>query len=284
MKILITGATGLLGPRMAEAFRLRGWDIVTHGFSKPADVNFDLCDKNQAILNLEKIHPDVIVNLVCLSDVEACEENVDRAYRRNVRPVEMLVTGMKCLGLTCRLIQISTDQLYDSPNASREDAFVFRNNYAFSKYAAELIAMNYKNSLIFRTNFFGRSKTSNRISFTDWLFNAFENESPIILFEDVMFSPLSMLTLSHYIANAITSNKTGVYNLGSRNGMSKKDFALALAKEFGLSTINAKVGTQQDVCFSARRPEGMIMDCSRFEQDFCTILPELHKEICLAKD
>jgi dTDP-4-dehydrorhamnose reductase len=280
--ILITGATGLLGASLTACLKEKGFEFRTHGFSQEADCSADLSDRRAAFEMLDNAKPDRIINLVALADVDGCELDPDSAYRTNTKVAENLAEWTAGRAVP-RLAHISTDQVYDSPGLNAEDNVVIRNMYAMTKYASELAAMKAPGSLVLRVNFFGRSLAPGRSSFSDMLIDTFTNRKPITLFTDIMFSPLSLGTLCEMIAVAAMSEAAGVYNLGSRDGMSKRDFAVSLAARLGLSLSSAREGISDDFNFKARRPKNMLMDCSRFERDFNVKLPTLKEEIANAE-
>ncbi|MFK5108567.1 hypothetical protein ACI394_28930, partial [Klebsiella pneumoniae] len=78
------------------------------------------------------------------------------------------------------------------------------NYYAFSKYAGELAAAAV-DGVNLRTNFYGPSHCEGRASFSDWLIRSFRQSSPITVFEDVYFSPLSITRLCSAIG-AVVAN------------------------------------------------------------------------------
>jgi len=280
--ILITGATGLLGASLTACFKAQGIEFLVHGFSKEADYAADLSDRRAAFEMLDVARPDCVINLVALADVDKCEIDPNLAYRTNTRVAENLAEWAAGRH-AARLVHISTDQVYDSPGLNAEDNIVIRNTYAMTKRASELAAINTPGALVLRVNFFGKSRATGRSSFSDMLIDTFKNGKPITLFTDIMFSPLSLKTLSEMIVTAAMSEASGVYNLGSRDGMSKRDFAVALADRLGLSLLSAKDGLSDDFSFKARRPKNMLMDCSRFEKDFNVKLPTLKEEIANAE-
>jgi len=281
MKVLVTGATGMLGSSLVLYLRAKGMDVVGHGRMKAADINVDLCDKNKAFEMLDAVGPDSIVHLVCLSDVDACEKDPDQAFKMNVEALENVVAWINNHG-NIRLVHISTDHLYDGPGKHSEGDVTIRNTYALSKYCSELVALQAE-AIVLRTNFFGKSKSEEKNSFTDWLIDSLRHKENIILFTDVFFNPLSMETLSMNIHLALQSDVSGVFNVGSRGGMSKYDFACAIASRLGLALDNARAGILEEVNLKAVRPTGMLMDCARFEQVFRITLPSLEDEIKLAE-
>lgn len=278
-KVLITGATGLLGARLSPLLRRKGYLTITHGLRSDADLNFDLRDLNATTDYLDDLKPDVIINLVALTDVDRCEEYCNEAYLSNVKTVENVVAWIK-QNSDCFLIHLSTDQIYDGPGPHEELDVRLTNYYSFSKYASE-IAASKVDSTIFRTNFFGNSHLPNRKSLSDWAIDSLKRGEHIKLFTDVLFTPLSIKTLCDVIEVAINQKKKGIFNLGSHEGMSKCDFILRIAEEFGLSIENIEKVESKDFHFKAYRPKDMRMNSLFFEKTFALPLPTLEEEIKL---
>ena len=280
MKILLLGSTGLLGSTLSPVLVSRDNEISTHGRSRDAQFQADLSSSKQAIDLLGKIRPDVIINMIGLTDVDLCEAQPSQAYLLNVRTVENIANWIRQESESCHLIHISTDQVYDgSNNLHTEECVTLTNYYAFSKYTGELAAASVP-STILRTNFFGRSHCARRVSLSDWLFRALSNDDPIEVFDDVLFSPLAMSTLSEMIELSMRNRPVGVFNLGSHQGLSKADFAFAFADELGLSVRAMKRTTSNQVTFlKTYRPKDMRMNSAKFEEALGVKLPNLRDEI-----
>lgn len=280
-KILVTGAFGLLGCSLVPYLKASGYEVFRQSRSERGDVVVDLTDCNSVNMILDKIRPDVIINLAALTSVDECERRPQKAYLSNVRAVENLVSWIKCN--KCHLIHISTDQVYDGRGPHDEKKITLRNYYGFSKYAGELAAACVP-STILRTNFFGKSRCAERVSISDWLIGALLEGEPIKVFDDVRFSPLSISSLVKLIGVVIEKRKTGVYNLGSKNGMSKADFAFELARVLALPINSMQRGTSDAVKLDAYRPKDMCMDIAAFEKAFSISLPTFNEEIILVGD
>ena len=278
-KILITGATGLLGSRLVPFLRVRGHQVICLGHTHATDLNADLASFEQTARALDQARPEVIINLAALTNVDRCETNPQEAYLANVKSVENLSVWIKAAPKSCHLIHISSDQLYDGAGPHSEGELTICNTYAMSKLASELAASSAPNTIL-RTNFVGQSLRETRISFTDWLHTALRGTSPINVFEDVIFSPLAINTLCDCIDRSIGERPSGVFNLGSRDGMSKADFAFAFATAVGLPTTNLVRGKVAALStLDARRPTDMRMNCERFEARMGLKLPRLIDEI-----
>jgi len=279
MKIALCGAAGLLGSTLGPFLSLHGHDVMTHSRGQGAQHRADLSDVTAAYELLNKISPDCIANLVGLTDVDRCEREPNQAYLTNVRTVENIASWIRQRQMPCHLIHISTDQVYDSTQIHNEDQVTLTGYYAISKYAGELAAASVP-STILRTNFVGRSRCAKRTSLTDWLFSSLSSKTPIQVFDDVLFSPLAISTLSEMIELSIRNKPIGVFNLGSHNGMSKADFAFAFADRLGLSnSAMTRTTTVNATQLKAYRPKDMRMDSAKFERTLGIKLPRLIDEI-----
>ena len=277
-RVLVTGAMGLLGTTLVESLRDVGHRVVTHGRSA-GDVVGDLVEIRCVERVVAESTPDCIVNLVALTNVDQCERSPHLAFLNNARVVENLAAVIGSASHDApHLIQLSTDQLYDGAGPHAEEDVVIANYYAFSKYAAELAAARVR-STVLRTNFFGPSRRSGRKSFSDWLVDSLLHGEEIRVFTDVKFSPLSIERLSEVIAAAIARPTPGVFNVASREGMSKAEFCFELARVLKLPTASMRGGSVADADLVAHRPTDMRMDPAKFEKAFGLRMPVLAAEI-----
>jgi len=278
-KVLVAGATGLLGSTLVPLLKSRRHQVTSVGHSHGADTNADLVSYEKTTRVLDQVRPEIIVNLVALTDVDRCETHPHESYLHNVKPVENLCRWMHVAGSHCHLINISSDQVYDGPGPHSEDEVTIRNHYAMSKLAGEFAAGTV-NSTILRTNFVGRSEREGRASLTDWIYSALRCGKTISVFNDVMFSPLGISTLCDCIERCIIERPKGVFNLGSRDGMSKADFAFAFASAIGIPPTNLvrKESSAVDN-LAASRPTDMRMKCDKFESYMKINMPRLLDEI-----
>lgn len=277
-KVLITGASGLLGSVLVPALRASGHSVVTHARTGKADVHANLSDRKACFDLLMDAAPDVIINLVALTDVDLCQEKPNQAYLANTKPVENIAAWMTEHAPQTHLFQISTDQVYDGTGPHAEGDVALMNSYAFSKYAGELAALAVRGTVL-RTNFVGRSRGA-RPSFSDWLHASLMAEKSIQVFTDVKFSPLSMPTLSGMIGLAIEKRLRGLFNVGCRDGMNKAEFCFALAARLGLPTRTMTTATSDQATFlRTYRPKDMRMDTTRFESALGSRMPSLEGEL-----
>ena len=78
MRLVVTGAKGMLGHRVVAEARRRGHDVI--GTDLP---ELDLVDESAVDAFVRDAAPDAIVNCAAYTDVDACEENETLATRVN---------------------------------------------------------------------------------------------------------------------------------------------------------------------------------------------------------
>lgn len=276
-RILITGASGMLGSTLAPALAGAGHQVISHGHSKSSELSQDLTDRDGTAGMIVDAAPEVVINLVALTNVDACQEDPHRAHLLNTRVVENIASALGGRP-GAHLIQISTDQVYDGEGPHGEDDVRLTNVYALTKYAGELAAALVP-STILRTNLFGRSQLPGRTSLSDWAIANLGQSKPIKVFTDVYFNPLNMTTLAKMIDRVVRQRHVGTFNLGSRGGMSKAEFAFQIAECFGFETGSMTRDVSTSMAFKAYRPSDMRMDCRRFEETFGVELPTLLDEV-----
>lgn len=279
MKIVLLGASGLLGNDLLPALNLAGYDITTLGRSIESDYLCNLGELDAVSKVLDEINPDVIVNLVALTDVDYCENNPKASFVTNVKITENIVDWIEKGVKDCHFILVSTDQVYDGRGPHTETKVCLSNYYAFSKYAAELAACKIKSTII-RTNFFGKSNCDGRSSFSDWIYENAIYRKKISVFNNVYFSPLSLKTLSKMIILVVLNKPVGIFNLGSRNGLSKSEFTYLFLDFLKLNKDNIAEVSIDDVSFiKTYRPKDMRLNVTKFERQFDVKLPYLRDEI-----
>lgn len=281
--ICVVGGSGMLGSYLIPYLRGIGHRVFCFS-RKYHDGDYNVLvntDSDRSLGDaLDICQPSIILNLAALTDVDLCERDPHQAYLCNVGVVERLSRWVT-KNSSCHLIQVSTDHNYDEEGPQSELDITIKNYYGFSKYAGELAAISV-GATVLRTNFFGKSLCAGRQSFSDWSYNALAKRDKISVFEDIFFSPLSMLSLSKCIERVIHNPISGVFNLGSRKGLSKADFVFKLAHVFDFDTDNVTKVLYRDQNFSTPRPSDMRMDSTRFELAYYPGgLPTLEKEINL---
>ncbi|CAF3383826.1 unnamed protein product, partial [Rotaria sp. Silwood2] len=114
MKILITGASGLVGGNCKKQFLTDRWTVLgTHmSFATKDTVYFNTIDlsdpRNSEVF---QFNAEVIVHCGALVDAEYCELHEDESYQHSVKATENLVQLAKQTG--AYFVFISSDYVFD---------------------------------------------------------------------------------------------------------------------------------------------------------------------------
>jgi dTDP-4-dehydrorhamnose reductase len=106
MRVLITGAAGLVGGAVTEHCRARGDEVEAVGHAA-----LDITDERAVRVEFARLRPDAIINCAAWTDVDGCELDPQRAFLVNSQGVESLATGARLAGAT--FVHISTDYVFD---------------------------------------------------------------------------------------------------------------------------------------------------------------------------
>tara|TARA_B110000027_G_scaffold128824_1_gene149646 strand:+ start:1423 stop:2265 length:843 start_codon:yes stop_codon:yes gene_type:complete len=234
MKTVILGGTGLLGSSIYHNLISNKYNCLTTSKNKKSNLKTNHLSKNIILKFLKKNQPKLVINCVAETNVDLCNKDFIHAYKSNVLTVRNFVTCLNELKLNCFFVHISTDQVYDSKKASNEKHVNISNNYAHTKFLSEYEAIKYKKTLILRTNFYGQSKSINRKSFSDFIISNLKKKAQIRLAENIFYNPVHLNFLNTIILRLIKKKVTGIFNLGSKDFISKYDFGLSIAKKFNL--------------------------------------------------
>jgi dTDP-4-dehydrorhamnose reductase len=107
LRILVTGASGFLGPFVVEALRAGGHEVSTTG-RRAGDAQVDLLAAGMVGALCEALAPDFVCNLAAMSRLADCERDPAAARRTNA-----LLPGELAARFGDRLLHVSTDLVFD---------------------------------------------------------------------------------------------------------------------------------------------------------------------------
>ncbi|WP_297914861.1 SDR family oxidoreductase [Thiomonas sp.] len=277
MRILLFGASGLLGSFLAPYLAQAGHEVIA--FRRRSDVPSDAPGLEMQFADaIGQARAQAIVNLIALTQVDACEDDLAKASLLNAQVPEML--SRHAAGAPgCFVLHISTDHLYGTPGPHPEEDFHPLNVYALTKYHGEFPVLE-RGGCVLRTNFFGRSRAAARASLSDWILNEVAKGAPVPVFDDVRFSPLGLHSLSRTIEAVLARRLAGLFNAGSaQQGVSKAEFAALLCGHLGLVDARLEPRSIERLALRAPRPRDMRMRSARLADALAWPIPDIHEEI-----
>ncbi|CAI8355244.1 MAG: dTDP-4-dehydrorhamnose reductase [Opitutia bacterium UBA7350] len=201
MKILLTGATGLLGNAYAKAALRRGHSLNALSHTQACTLTGIASNPQLDASNLEALTelilhlwPDVIVNCAALSNPSTVEAQPELARKINIDLPKQLAQLSTHLG--SRFIHISTDMVFDGLSEApyrSTDTPIPTNLYGQTKLIAEreVLACNKEDPVVLRIPILmGNSPAGNRSVHEKLLVTLHEKEQAK-LFTDELRQPCS---------------------------------------------------------------------------------------------
>ena len=268
MKILITGATGMLG-RVLTQMLTQNRNFIIYAVSRSKQIecfenskinwlNFDLTNLIELDNQISILRPDLIIHCAAIVNVDKCEEM--KLYIDNLNKGFIDVVVRK--SSNSRFIYVSSDSVFDGlkGNYLELDKVNPLNYYAKSKVEGEEKLINSElDFLILRTNIYGYHAPKST-SLVEWAIDKLEKGEKIGGFCDVFFNPLYVSQLSDVIIKLIELEIKGVLNVASDSKLSKYDFLLEIAEVFGFDKKLIKKKSIKEIDFTAKRPENTTLN------------------------
>jgi len=226
---------------------------------------------------IKKYSPEVVINTIALTDVDKCEEHPEEAYNLNVVTAYNISRAVQDKKI--KLVHISTDQLYDGlkSNYSEEDVTNPINVYGKTKLESEKICLqNHQDTVVVRTNFFGKSHEKHKPTFFEWVFNNLKDGKETKMFTDVFFTTIEVSLLASAIEKLFNSDFKGILNVVGNEKISKYDFGIKVAENFGFDKSLIIPTSVEGFDFKAKRPKDMSLSAENFENLFDFYFPDLN--------
>ena len=285
MKILITGANGLLGQHLVKLLLdTTAHDIIATGKGEPRYVvqdsrlhyyALDITDGMAVHLLFEKLLPDTIVHCAALTQADECELNPIKAWEINVTATRFIVDAAK--KINAFLIFISTDFVFDGMNGPYKETDTVNpvSYYGSTKVAAEkAVAESGLPYAIARTCLlYGNILIGTRSNIVSWVKENLEQGKKIKVVGDQWRTPTYVEDLAKGILLIVEKKATGFFHISGEDFLSPYDMAVATADYLHLDKslmekVDASVFTQ-----SAKRPAktGFIIDKAKLELGYAPL-------------
>jgi dTDP-4-dehydrorhamnose reductase len=270
-KILITGASGLLGANLVRHYAPRsectGWyasNPITIDGAKLERI--DITDHESVSIALARIHPDLIIHCAAATNVEWCEQNPRVAKAINEEATAFLAD--QAAQFDSKFVFISTDSVFGGKKErySESDRPNPLNSYATGKVRTEsLVASANSDALIIRSYFYGYSPSGTR-SLLEWVLVRALSGEEVPGFTDSYFSPISVQDFARALDIALAEGTSGLLHLGSSDRISKYEFARIVMEIYDWDMSLLKPITVDDAGLKADRPRDTSLNVDLLEK------------------
>jgi dTDP-4-dehydrorhamnose reductase len=251
MKVLITGAGGMLGKALTSCLETR--DHQVKGLPKEV---LDVTNYAQVIETLESERPEIVIHGAAYTKVDQAESEPDLAYLINGYGTENLAVG--CSKLNIPMVYVSTDYVFDGEQNRPYypwDQTRPISVYGKSKLAGERAVQHHLNHFyIVRTSWLYGPHGRN---FVDTIYQMAKEGKPLRVVSDQFGTPTCTLTLSETIADLILTGRWGIYH-GTDGGVTNWfEFARAITRDMNVSVTPIET---KDMPRPATRPKYSVLD------------------------
>ncbi len=271
MRILVTGASGLLGANLAlEAAK----DHTVFGLVNSLNLHptafqvlqGDLAEAGMIEAVLDHTQPDWVIHCAALANVDACENDPARAVQLNTEVPRKLAQHVARGG--ARLVHVSTDAVFDGVkgNYVENDPPNPLSVYARTKLEGErAVAETDPEAIIGRVNLFGWSPSGKR-SLAEWFFNNLGAGKAVMGFTDVYFCPLLANDLGNLFLAMLQKQLHGLYHVVARDSLSKYAFGVKLANLFNFDAGLIRPTSVNDSGLAAPRSPNLTLNTNKLTQ------------------
>lgn len=274
MKILVTGANGLVGKNIAKAlsvtnrvevfatslkkFQLDGVTTFTSNLLN-ADINHMVDD----------IKPEIVVHCAALSSPDACEVDRYACHRMNVELTKRIVSA--CVDYNVHLVFLSTDFIFDGikGNYTEQDTPNPVNYYGESKLEAEKLiqASGVVNTIVRTSLVYGVEPKLSRPNIITRVIDNLSKNKQYKVPSDQIRTPTYAPDLASAITQICLNKATGIYNISGNQIISVADFAILAAKALKLNHELLLPVNSNDLAEAAPRPKNTSLDISKAKND-----------------
>lgn len=290
MKVLVTGVNGQLGHDLMNELAKRNIECVgsdiTPQYSGIKDgsaaesaayVQMDITDRNAVLDVIEKTGPSAVMHCAAWTAVDAAEDEVNRekVYAVNAKGTDHIAEA--CKACDAKMLYLSTDYVFNGEGSEAWDPdckdYAPLNYYGETKLEGEkAVSSRLEKYFIVRIAWvFGL----NGKNFIKTMLGLADTHDSLRVVDDQIGTPTYTYDLAVLLTDMILTEKYGYYHATNEGGyISWADFAEAIMKEGGKSTVINRVTTEEYGLSKAKRPFNSRLDKSKLVKNGFTPLPD----------
>ena len=261
-RILITGSNGMLGQRAVQFYSSKeNVELLATSVEEKSVVDSveyipsDIKNRDEIKKVIHDYYPDFIIHTAAFTNVDLSEKLREDAWKINVKGVEYIAEAARAID--AHIIHISTDYIFDgkdgpySENAKPNPVGYYGRTKLASENALKISGTFFT---ILRTNVLYGIALNSRPDFVRWVINSLNKKENIKIVKDQINNPAFIDDLVQGINKIIDFKKTGTYNIGGKEFLSRYDFTLQIAEYFNLDKKLITPITTEELKQPARRP------------------------------
>ncbi|HOV80036.1 MAG TPA: dTDP-4-dehydrorhamnose reductase [Bacillota bacterium] len=266
MRVMVTGAAGMLGRAVTAEYAGRKAEVIALGRHE-----LDVTDLGRARRVIGAHRPDIVVNCAAYTNVDGAETEIRRAFLCNG-------LGARNLAVACRetgavLVHISTDYVFDGKKSGPYGIYddprplnVYGSSKLWGERALALIEGRY---YLVRTSWLFGPGGNN---FVTTLLRLVQGGGEVRVVNDQTGSPTYTLDLARAVADLTLTGCCGIYHVTNQGNTTWYGFAEEILKKSDLRIVLTPCSTEE-TGRPARRPQNSVLDPFPLEETVGYLLP-----------
>ncbi len=264
-KLLITGASGLLGEALCHA-AMGNWSVTgihrRHPLSIPgvSAARADLTDNAKVKALFAAIDPQAVIHAAAIAQPDACEKEPQSSAAVNVRLPELLA-GL-CADRTIPFVFTSTDLVFDGRQAPYDETHPVNPVCMYGRQKAQAekaVAERYADALVCRLPLMFGVTAQSANNFTSKMLMAMHQGRPVNLFTDEFRTPVDNLSVARGLLTVLGKTR-GVLHMGGRTRVSRYALGTMMAEYLGIAPGLLKPVTIESYALSVARSPDCTLD------------------------
>ncbi|HSS43121.1 MAG TPA: dTDP-4-dehydrorhamnose reductase [Solirubrobacterales bacterium] len=247
MKLLVTGAAGMLGRDVMLAAGNAGHDVVGYGRAE-----LDVTDPAALERKFDLERPDVVINCAAWTDVDGAEEAEEAAFAVNGSGAGHVAAA--AAKLKAAVLHVSTDYVFDGAKGApyvESDQPAPLSAYGRTKLAGEeaVVAANKRHFIVRSAGLFGIGGRN----FVGTMLRLAEAQNEVTVVRDQVGSPTYTWHLAYGIVRLIEGIEYGIHHMAASGQCSWYEFAREIFEQANVECRVLSI-TSEEFGAAAPRP------------------------------
>jgi dTDP-4-dehydrorhamnose reductase len=264
MKVLLTGAAGMLAADVIPQLKSNGFEVKGVDIHQrlPDIEKLDITDKEAVFDTVQHLKPGYIFHLAAETDVDRCEREPDHAFKVNTIGTENIALACQQFGI--KLVYISTAGVFFGDQQDPYTEFDIprpANVYGHSKWQGEVIVKNLLSEyFIVRAGWMVGGWEIDK-KFVYKIFQQLKGgATELRVVSDKFGSPTFTKDFARNVAALVKTDRYGLYHMTNKGSGSRYDIAVKIVEFMGLKnkvTVSAINSAQYPLPAPRARSEMM---------------------------
>jgi dTDP-4-dehydrorhamnose reductase len=219
MKVLVTGAGGMLGRDVVLAAGNAGHDVIGFGHTE-----LDVAEQATVTAKFDLERPDVVINCAAWTDVDGAEDSEEAALAVNGQAAGNVAAAAAAVGAS--VVYVSSDYVFDGAKGApyvETDQTAPLSAYGRTKLAGEeaTAAANKRHFVVRSSWLFGIGGSN----FVETMLRLASTQNEVLVVRDQVGSPTYTWHLAYGIVRLIEGIEFGIHHMAAAGACSWYDFA-----------------------------------------------------------